>query len=171
MDANKMPTMKEDQNVVRKLFHFDASREPYRADAAVIWCFDHRVDRSFRKFLKRTGVNTPDSIQVAGGAKNLASPDRESDREFILEQLRTSIRLHATERVILMVHSDCGAYGGLSAFGGDRRAEFEYLSGELERAAMFVRRAFPSLEIETRVVDFEGVWDPELPAPQDLACA
>lgn len=151
---------------MRKLLHFNAPREPYRADAAVVWCFDHRFDRSFRKFLSRTGVNTPDFIQVAGGAKNLASPNRESDREFILEQLRISIRLHATQRVILMVHSDCGAYGGLSAFGGDRRAELERLSGDLGRAATFVRRAFPSLEVETRFVDFEGVWDPEISAKE-----
>jgi hypothetical protein len=163
--------MKEDQTVVRKLFHFDARQEPYRADAAVIWCFDHRFDGSFRKFLRRADVHLPDSIQVAGGAKNLASPNRESDREFILEQLRISMRLHGTERVILMVHSDCGAYGGLPAFGGDRRAEFEHLRGELERAAMVVRRAFPSLQIETRIVDFEGVWDPELLAAQEPARA
>lgn len=58
------------------------------------------------------------SIRVAGGAKCLATPDPESERDFVLEQIPKSIRLHGTDRVVLMVHSDCGAYGGLAAFGG-----------------------------------------------------
>jgi carbonic anhydrase len=165
------PTIKENLTIVNKLFHFNSPQEQYRADAAVIWCFDHRFDSAFREFLRQAGVHRMDSIQAAGGAKNLASAERESDREFILEQLRISIRLHATQRVILMVHSDCGAYGGLARFEGDRSAEFEYLSGELQRAAEVVRRAFPSLRIETRIADFEGVWAPELPAELGSACA
>ena len=61
-----------------------------------------------------------DPIKIAGGAKVLASPEREADREFVLDQIRKSMRLHGTRRVILMVHSDCGAYGGLAGgFAGD----------------------------------------------------
>jgi hypothetical protein len=54
-------------------------------------------------------VDHPDPIKIAGGAKCLASPEPESDREFVLDQIRKSMRLHETKRVILMVHSD-GAY-------------------------------------------------------------
>src|ERR1700734_4033601 len=109
---------------MKKVFHFDSPRERYQCDAAVLWCFDNRFDLGFRKFLNRIGVKNSDPIRVAGGAKCLASPERETDREFVLEQIRTSMRLHDTRRVILMVHSDCGAYGGLAgAFGGDAQAE------------------------------------------------
>src|SRR5438477_4094428 len=112
---------------MKKVFHFDAPREKYQCDAAIIWCFDNRFDLGFRKFLKRAGVANSDPIKIAGGAKCLASPERESDCEFVLEQIRKSIRLHATRRVILMLHSDCGAYGGLDdGFGGDARAEAEH---------------------------------------------
>jgi hypothetical protein len=37
---------------MKKIFHFDAPRERYQCDAAVIWCFDNRFDIGFRKFLK-----------------------------------------------------------------------------------------------------------------------
>src|SRR6202035_3579602 len=117
---------------MKKVFHFDAPREKYHCDAAILWCFDNRFELGFRKFLKRVGVANSDPIKIAGGAKCLASPDRESDREFVLEQIRLSIRLHCTRRVILMVHSDCGAYGGLAeGFGGDARAEAEHHLAEL----------------------------------------
>ena len=100
----------------------------YRCDAAVIWCFDNRFDLAFRKFLKRIEVLNTDPIKIAGGAKILASPEHESDREFLVEQIRKSIRLHETNRVILMVHSDCGAYGGLDGrFHGDTQAEARQL--------------------------------------------
>jgi hypothetical protein len=99
---------------MRKVFHFDAPREKYLCDAAVIWCFDNRFELGFRKFLKRRGISNTDPIKIAGGAKCLASPELETEREFVLEQIRKSIRLHGTRRVILMLHSDCSAYGGWS---------------------------------------------------------
>src|SRR5450756_1283979 len=109
---------------MNKVFHFDAPREKYHCDAAIIWCFDNRFELGFRKFLKRIGVSNSDPIKIAGGAKCLASPDLESEREFVLQQIRKSIRLHATRRVILILHSDIGAYGGMDGvFGGDSTAE------------------------------------------------
>src|SRR3974377_1240168 len=111
---------------MEKVFHFDSPRARYICDAAVVWCFDNRFDIGFRKFLKRIGVAYADPIKVAGGAKCLASPDEAADREFVLKQIRVSMELHKTKRVVLMLHSDCGAYGGLDGgFHGDSRLQGE----------------------------------------------
>ncbi len=144
---------------MNKVFHFDAPREKYHCDAAIVWCFDNRFELGFRKFLKRIGVANSDPIKVAGGAKCLASPDQESEREFVLEQIRKSMRLHGTRRVILMLHTDCGAYGGLAAgFGNDPAAERAHHREELSRAAEHLKGAIPGVEIASYFVDFEGVW-------------
>ena len=143
---------------MRKVLHFDSPRGHYHCDAAVVWCYDHRFELAFRKLLKRLNVARYDAIRVAGGAKCLASPERESEREFILEQIRKSMRLHGTERVVLMVHSDCGAYGGLAAFRGDMKAESRHHQDELQRAAAALRGSFPGIAVECYFVDFEGVW-------------
>jgi len=147
---------------MRKVFHFDAPREKYHCDAAILWCFDNRFDLGFRKFLKRIGVVNSDPIKIAGGAKCLASPDHEVDRDFVLEQIRKSIRLHGTNRVILMLHSDCGAYGGLAGFKGNAAAEAAHHEAELRRAAENLRKAIPDIEVEAYFVDFEGIWDIEV---------
>jgi hypothetical protein len=148
---------------MKKVFHFDAPREKYHCDAAIVWCFDNRFELGFRKFLKRIGVVNSDPIKIAGGAKCLASPEHESDREFVLEQIRKSMRLHGTRRVILMLHSDCGAYGGLAGgFGGDSGAEAVHHHAELRMAAENLRKAIPEVEVSAYFVDFEGVWEAEV---------
>lgn len=154
---------------MKKVFHFDAPREKYHCDAAILWCFDNRFDLGFRKFLKRIGVLNSDPIKVAGGAKCLASPEHETDREFVLEQIRKSIRLHGTRRAILMVHSDCGAYGGLAGgFRGDAKAEAAHHQHELAQAAANLLKAIPGIEVQGYFVDFEGIWDAEVATSEPL---
>jgi hypothetical protein len=148
---------------MQKVFHFDAPREKYLCDAAIVWCFDNRFQLGLAKYLKRLGVVNSDPIKIAGGAKCLASPEHETDREFVLDQIQKSIRLHGTKLVILMVHSDCGAYGGLAGgFGGDTRAEAQHHEQELQRAADCLRKALPGIEVRGYFVDFEGIWEVEL---------
>lgn len=149
---------------MRKILHFDSQRDHYHSDAVVLWCFDNRFELVLRKLLKRLGVLRFDPIRAAGGAKCLASPNSESEREFVLEQIRTSVRLHGSERAILMLHSDCGGYGGLKAFGGDEQAEIRHHREELQRATDYLRERIPGLAVDCYFVNFEGVWTLEEPA-------
>jgi hypothetical protein len=157
---------------MKKVFHFDAPREKYHCDAAIPWCFDNRFELGFRKFLKRIGVANSDPIKIAGGAKCIASPEHESDREFVLDQIRKSMRLHGTRKVILMVHSDCGAYGGLAeGFGGDSTAEASHHERELQRAASNLKAAIPGVEVQGYFVDFDGIWDAEVSREKETSAS
>src|SRR6185295_12515281 len=121
------------------ILFFESPRDPYVSDAMVLTCFDARFDLVLRKLLKKLRVELPDVIRVAGGPKALVS-GTESELAFVLEQLRLSRRLHRAARVLLVGHSDCGAYGGLSdRFQGDPRQEFEFQEAELTRAAAALR--------------------------------
>lgn len=144
---------------MRKAFHFASPRERYQCDAAIVWCFDNRFEAALKKLVKRLGLAYYDPIRIAGGTKYLASPEQERDRQFLLEQIRISMRLHETKTVILMLHSDCGAYGGLSAFENDSQREAEHHRQELSRAAQILKSEIPELTVKTYFVDFEGVWE------------
>jgi len=68
-----------------------------------------------------------------------------------------------------MLHSDCGAYGGLaSGFGGDAAAEAAHHERELRRAAANLRAAIPGVEVQGYFVDFEGIWDAEIGEPEKV---
>ena len=143
---------------MRKIFHFDSPADQYVADAAVLCCFDHRISTAVRKFLKKQGIERADMIIVAGGAKTLASPRNDFEQDFILEQVRMSIRLHQTNRVMVMSHSDCATYGGLAHFKGDREAEAEHHRSELLRAGELLTSNFPNISVEPYFVKFDGIW-------------
>jgi hypothetical protein len=141
-----------------RVFYFESPAEPYIADAAVLCCFDQRIRLAVNKFLQRRGIFKPDMIVVAGGAKTLASPRNDFERDFILEQVRMSIRLHRTTRMFLMSHSDCATYGGLAAFEGDRERERNHHKQELLRGAELLKSSFPDLMVEPYFVTFEGIF-------------
>lgn len=143
---------------MKKVFHFDSQIDGYRADACVVTCFDARFELMTRKFLKKRGISWADPLKIAGGAKTFASPAEESERSFALGQVRTSMRLHGTNRVMLMLHSDCGAYGGLEAFGGNENRETANHESELRRAGEFLKREIPGIEVECYYLKFTGVW-------------
>jgi carbonic anhydrase len=144
---------------MRKIFHFDSPADPYVADAAVLCCFDDRISTVVRKFLRKQNIVRCDMIVVAGGAKTLASPRNDFEQDFILEQVRMSIRLHKTKRVLVMSHSDCATYGGLAQFKGDREAEAIHHRGELLRAAELLTTNFADISVEPYFVKFDGIWE------------
>jgi len=144
---------------MRKIFHFDSPADPYVADAAVLCCFDDRISTVVRKFLRKQNIVRCDMIIVAGGAKTLASPRNDFEQDFILEQVRMSIRLHKTKRVLVMSHSDCATYGGLAQFKDDREAEAIHHRGELLRAAELLTTNFADISVEPYFVKFDGIWE------------
>jgi hypothetical protein len=131
------------------VFHFDSPQEVYKADACVISCFDARFDQAMRKFFKRRGVVTFDHVKIPGSARSLAAPECEPDRDFVLRMVRTSIRLHRPERVLILAHNDCGAYPGVPV---------EIVVADVVSAASVLLAAEPSLSVECYFADFDGIY-------------
>jgi hypothetical protein len=134
---------------MEKLFHFDCPVDVYKADACALACFDYRFDLAMRKFFRRCGIGAVDHIRIPGGAKALADPGRDSDRDFVLAMVRTSLRLHRPERMLIFGHAQCGAYPG---------APRETVAADVTRAAGIVHSAEPSLSMECYFCDFDGVY-------------
>ena len=134
---------------MQKLYHFDCPREVYQADACVISCFDFRFDLALRKFLKRRGVATYDHVKIPGSVKAIAAPDRDSDRDFVLAMVRTSVRLHRAGRLLLFGHNDCGGYPD---------APRDAVAADVVKAAAWFSAAEPALPLESFFCDFDGIY-------------
>ena len=139
------------------IFLFESDLAHYTADAFILRCIDDRFRHAFEMFLTRQGIGPRDAEQVAGGAKILSSPVRESDREFMLDQVALSIKLHRTKKIILATHHDCGAYGGFAAFGNNVQAELTAHKAEHETARAVVYKRFPDLEVAHYFIDEKGI--------------
>lgn len=113
----------------------------------VINCMDFRLQRSLVKFL--TGLGSTDDydlISVAGGALALARPKENRDRDFILEQIEITVKKHGVNRVSIINHEDCGAYGGSQAFSSAKEEKLRHMK-DLKLAQKVIGKKFPQIKI------------------------
>jgi len=142
-----------------KIIDFESKKEHYEADACVVWCFDDRFTAALQKTAEFLRLKNYDLIKIAGGAKSLASPEKAGERDFVLKQILISINLHQAKTVVLMNHSDCGAYCGINKFAGEAEKEKEFYKTELLKAKNFLAENLPE-KIKTQIifVDFEKIY-------------
>ena len=140
---------------------YESQKEHYTADACVVWCYDDRFYKLLKAFGKQEGFVHIDLVKIAGGAKALASMESASpDRDFVLNQIKTSVRLHGTKRVVLMLHRDCGAYGGSKSFA-DAEAEKAELIKQLHQAQDLVKKELSDVDglaVDICFADFDGLY-------------
>ena len=139
---------------MKKIVSHDTPKDHYVADACIAWCFDDRFSGLLAEFAK--DLKDYDLVKVAGGAKALAGGPS-PERDFVLGQVKTSVRLHGTKKIVLMLHRDCGAYGGSKQFSGPD-AETEFFQGQLAAAKDFLKGEISDVPIEAYFADFDGSY-------------
>jgi carbonic anhydrase len=115
-------------------------------EALVIHCIDFRIQRSLNDYLESRFPGAYDRVSVAGGVKNMPVD---------LEQCEVSTRLHHPQKIVLIQHEDCGAYGG-SAKLGDFDAEKAFQTEELEKAEQTLKNLYPGIIIIKIIVRLSG---------------
>lgn len=128
-------------------------------------CMDFRFGQAIKDFMDQHGLmNDADMVALAGSAKNIVNPETQA---FALRQIEISKTLHSMKTVFLMNHTDCGGYGGRSAFENEQ-AEYDKLTGDLKESKEIIKNKWPDLEVELwlckisqadgqAVFDFEAV--------------
>jgi hypothetical protein len=140
----------------RNILSYESPKEHYRADALIFWCFDDRLWKLRKLFIKKRGFKNVDCVQAAGGAKALSEGDSAA-RQFLLDQVATSIRLHDTKILIPTLHIDCGGFGGSKAFHHDSVAERAHHEERLKQASVLLKEHFPHVTVEQYIADFDGL--------------
>jgi carbonic anhydrase len=146
---------------IKALRDCKSSQDHYIADGGwAVFCSDDRFTTAHLTARQELGEHI-DAFKVLGGIKHLASPKREGDREFALDQLAISIALHHTKKAILIAHLDCGAYKA-EVLGMNRDAESGFYLQELRKAKKAVLNRFPEIGVRTLFVDFDRICEAEV---------
>lgn len=126
----------------------DDTLRQHHAEAVVLSCIDFRFTPFLRDIIERTlGISQFDLIQLAGGAKNLASPDSDARAAVVLEDLSLALRAHDTSIIVLVNHQQCGKYAEAGKRFNNLSEERAFHAEELTKAAYRIRREFPNIAI------------------------
>ena len=108
---------------------------PLQCDVLVVHCIDYRLQVFLNRWLESNlPAQSYDRVAIAGGV---------NDVFYIIRQVDVAVRLHSIERVVLINHEDCGAYGAAG--------NYERHKSDLEEAERKIEALFPGWNIRTGV--------------------
>lgn len=126
----------------------------HTVDNLTISCIDFRFRAGIAEWIKNELNDQSDLVVLAGASQATLSEDTQG---AIMKQIDLAMQLHSIKTVHIVDHIDCGAYGGSAKFDGDKDAEIAMHKQELEKAKQAIMARFPSLHVETHIIDFDGM--------------
>lgn len=137
---------------MRTLSYVNFTHEPsHECENLVLMCMDFRFHEKLAQVIAHSGYRQFDLVALPGGSKSVTD---EISREAVLAAIRVGVSAHNVQRVIIVDHVDCRAYGGSEAFAGPEEEELRHTDALLE-ASRIIREKFPELE----VVPVYAGWD------------
>jgi len=108
----------------------------------LIRCMDYRLNGKLGEWINNSGLFAGgyDVISVAGAGKHIADGSLEE-----LADVGVSANLHQVENVILVHHSDCGAYQcyNFSSPEEEKKKQFE----DMEKVKQKILEKYPSVKV------------------------
>jgi carbonic anhydrase len=118
----------------------------HSCDAVVLACIDFRFWKETMKFVEEEmGIESYDFPKMPGAAK--AINDCQNEIDVPMKCIGVPCELHHAGKIIIVNHSDCGAYGGSAQFNGDADAEQRFHEGELKKAKEKILKYYPDKEV------------------------
>lgn len=118
----------------------------HQAEAVALTCIDYRFRKAIHEFFdKELGLDRVDHKSDAGGVKQIVEKGETGD--WIFANFDIAFNLHGVNKVIIMNHQDCGAYGGSKAFPS-KDEEIKFQESQLRQASEFIKDKYPEKSIE-----------------------
>lgn len=114
-------------------------------DTLLITCIDYRFAVANQDFINETLKlkDNYDHISIPGSIYNFVTPET---RDLVFSKFALSVSLHLINRVVVISHKDCGAYGGSVSFGSEL-SEYETICSDLRKAKALLIEKYPTLEV------------------------
>jgi carbonic anhydrase len=121
-------------------------KDVHSCEAVVLACIDFRFWRETMRFVEEElGLKSYDFPKLPGAAKSIN--DCLSEVDVAMKCIGVPCDLHHVEKIVIVNHADCGAYGGSVQFNGDAEAEQKFHEGELKKAKEKISAEYPGKEV------------------------
>jgi carbonic anhydrase len=121
-------------------------RDVHACEAVVLACIDFRFWKETMKFVEEEmGIKSYDFPKIPGAAK--AINDCQGETDVPMECIGVPCNLHHVEKIVIVNHTDCGAYGGSKQFNGDSNAEQKFHEEQLKSAKEKILKYYPNKEV------------------------
>lgn len=119
----------------------------HNCENIIFHCIDFRLIKKTHDFLeKEYGVDNYDIVSIAGSSKNIAD-NNEEIKKYLLKQIEISYTLHHSKKVVLIHHSDCGAYKGSYQFENEKEEKEKQIE-DMKKSETIIKEKFPSMIVE-----------------------
>jgi len=119
--------------------------------AMVLSCMDPRFQLPVFKFIKKKNlVSKYSSFTIAGAAVGVTHSKFKKWHQTFLDNLKTSIKLHKIEKLIVVNHEDCGAIK-LTENKKDY-IEDDIHNKSFQKLAKIIKKKFPKLKLEFYII-------------------
>lgn len=103
----------------------------HSCETVVLCCIDFRFWKETVEFAeKELNLKSFDFPSLPGSAKAI----NEENNEVAFGCISVPVELHHVQKIVIVNHEDCGAYGGSKKFEGDKEAEQKFHEEELKKA-------------------------------------
>jgi hypothetical protein len=117
----------------------------HHCEAALLTCVDFRFWREAVDFAEsELRIKDFDFPSLPGAAKAI---NECRDNDVSSQCISVPCNLHNAEKIIIVNHADCGAYGGAIKFNGDIEAEQKFHENELQKAKEKILAKYPDKKI------------------------
>jgi hypothetical protein len=120
-------------------------KDTHGCEAVVLTCIDFRFWRETLDFVeKELGIGTFDFPSLPGSAKAINESNGE---DLAMSCISVPVNLHHVQKIVIVNHQDCGAYGGSKKFDGKDEEEQKFHEEELKKAKEKILAKYPDKEV------------------------
>jgi hypothetical protein len=139
------------------VYHCHERWHPERIGALALYCSDGRWGEAFDEFCHRhLGIPRYDRWAVPGGPAWLAPAAGPNLHEAARSQIDFLVRVHDLERVVLITHYGCAAYG--HRLGRPPRECLPAQAADIRAAAAALRGWYPGIRVDAFLAMRSGYW-------------
>jgi hypothetical protein len=107
---------------------------------------DFRLVKETRRWMDENGyLSNCDVVSLAGASKEILDGGEEA-RELILKQINLANTLHGASEIILVHHSDCGAYKNAYNFASPEEEKNKQLE-DMTKTEVMIKDKFANMRV------------------------